>query len=174
MHTRILSRAHPHPTACLGVWLGADWSQRRKRLQLLTDTETINLASEAALAVVQEIPTMFGRLVYLAAMWDTSAGGYRCDPDAGTAGSEEVDAAMGDAHLDVFVRWLTLGLDRQRKDLMRFADSDGPGAYECILSWWTAGFSNRLAPATADYHETQLFLDDLELVIKSLVGDSRE
>jgi hypothetical protein len=107
-------------------------------------------------------------------MWDASAGGYRCDPRAGTACPEDVDAAMGHAHLDAFVRWLTFGLDRQRRDLMRFADSDSPGAYECILSWWTAGFFDHLAPATADYHETRLFLDDLELVIKSLVGDSRE
>ena len=30
---------------------------------------------------------------------------------------------------------------------MLFANNEGPGAYECIWSWWTNGFFDHLAPA---------------------------
>jgi hypothetical protein len=139
---------------------------------MVIDTETIDPASETGervMALVESIPTLFGRLVYLAAMWETSARGYRCDPRIG-----RLDATLGRAHKGVFTRWLMLGLEPQRRDLIRFADSEGRDAYECLRSWCAGGFFDQLAPETASWEETRLFRDDLELVIKSLVGDSSE
>jgi hypothetical protein len=143
---------------------------------MLTGVQPVNpaLDAEDAIAEIEIIPTVFGRLVYLATTWDPSVKGYRCNPWAGMANPEGVNAALGRTHQKVFLQWLGLSLDRQRRDLMRFADSDGPGAYECIWSWWSNGFFDHLAPATAEWHETQLFKHDLVLVIKSLVGDPKE
>jgi len=144
---------------------------------MLTEVETINQpldTGEGAMAVLCAIPTVFGRLVYLAAMWDASINGYRSDPRAVMTCSQAVNTALGRAHMDAFLQWLTLSLERQRGDLMSFADSDGPGAYECLRSWWSDGFFDHLAPATANRHENLLFRDNLILVIMSLVGESRE
>lgn len=136
--------------------------------------DTINPASRSALAVVGDIPTVFGGLLYLAAMWDKSAGSYRCDPRSGITCPEEAEAVLGRAHLRVFFRWLALGFGEQRGDLMRFADNDESGAYQCMRSWWGAGFFDHVAPETASWQEIRLFQDGLALVIKSLVGDSIE
>jgi hypothetical protein len=138
---------------------------------------TIDRASDAVdgvMALVETIPTVFGRLVYLATISETSARGYRSGPRIGTARSQQVGVTLGHAHTDVFARWLVLGLEQQRRDLMRFVDSDGRDAYECLRSWRTGGIFDQLAPETASWHETRLFRDDLELVIESLVGDSSE
>lgn len=128
--------------------------------------------TEKVLAEIESIPTVFGRLIYMAAMWDPTATCYRFDPRIGISSPGEMNMAFSHTHQEVFLQWLSLSLNRQRRELMRFADSDGPGAYQYIWSWWVDGFFDHLAPATADRHETQLFRSDLLLVIKSLIGDT--
>lgn len=145
--------------------------------EMLTGGEPANRAAdtvESAMASVDGIPTVFGRLVYLASMWDSPAAGCRSDPRAEINCCDSVRIAVGRAHLDTFLYWLSLSLERQRHDLMRFADSDGPGAYECIRSWWISGFFDDLAPAAAGGHEASLFRNDLRIVIESLIGDTEE
>ncbi len=143
---------------------------------MLTEVETICPACEAdedAIVILKSIPTVFGRLVYLAAMWDAPTWRYRCDLQDNKTCSREMSAALGRAHLAAFCRWLTLSLERQHEDLMYFANSDGPKAYECLRSWLAEGFFDQLAPITANRHETKLFRDNLVFVIQSLGGDSR-
>src|SRR5689334_268868 len=109
------------------------------------------------LTIIEAIPSIFGRLVYLGVMWDPAGRRYRFDPRGQAASQDEINILLGHAHRSIFVEWLSLSLERQRRDLMRFADSDGQGSYECLWSWWSEGFFDQLAPAFADRHETGLF-----------------
>lgn len=84
-------------------------------------------SAEGAMAAIEAISTVFGRLVYSAA-WDSTAGGYRLGPRSEITRRESIDTVFSRARENVFREWLSLNLERQRRDLMRFADSDGPGA----------------------------------------------
>jgi hypothetical protein len=84
------------------------------------------------------IPTVFGRLVYLRSLPDST------------------DLVIGYAALQVFSHWLHLGLSEQIRDLRGYLEGNGapvPSDYD------------RLVPPAARDIERQLFLTDMETIV---------
>ena len=91
--------------------------------------------------VLDAIPSVFGRLVYLRSI------------------AEQPDRMIGHTHQQVFSHWLTLGLSEQIGDLQGYLGTTAPAEppeYRDLL------------PANAREVERQLFLTDMETLLELL------
>ena len=66
---------------------------------------------------LSQIPTTFGRLIYLASLRDQNTGSYQHHGLAQLFGAEETDQTLRQSHLLTFSEWLCFNLEQQKYDL---------------------------------------------------------
>jgi len=120
--------------------------------------------------IVEEIPTVFGRLVYLAAMRDLESGTYRHPILNQLLPGNEVDRLLRAAHGRIFRLWLEFNLRQQQGDLTRHLGygSLGPGLLRRLRDRDAFG---TLAPPDAATHEKTLFAADLAVMMNPVLFD---
>src|SRR5580658_8601899 len=69
---------------------------------------------------LSRIPTLFGRLAYLASLRDPNSGAYRHHGLSAVFGREESGKALRESHEQAFVEWLKLSLAEKYEDLARY------------------------------------------------------
>jgi hypothetical protein len=106
------------------------------------------------------VPTIFGRLAYLASLRDPSNGRYYHPVLSPALGSEEADTTLRKSHYQVFSQWLSFGLAEQKADLVEFLES--------AEARMEIGRYREFPPPTARDVERQLFITDLETVLELL------
>jgi len=106
------------------------------------------------------IPTLFGRLVYLASLRDPSSGIYRHEALEALLGEDECDRALSRRHRRLFSDWLAHSVEEQRADLEEYLRASG--AHQDLRQF------HRLIPSAARDVERQLFLADLETLAELL------
>jgi hypothetical protein len=109
---------------------------------------------------VTQIPTIFGRLVYLASLRNSDSGRYSHQILNGVLDSEESDRTLCHSHHQVFSRWLTFCLEEQKNDLEEYLNSTGVS--EAVLNY------PDLIPRSSREVERQLYITDLETVLELL------
>jgi hypothetical protein len=106
------------------------------------------------------IPTLFGRLHYVAGLKDPQTGRYTHPALAQAVGQQNTDQTLRESHRQLFGQWLALSLEEQKLDLEEFLSGSGrppdPRRYR------------ELAPPEAHEVERQLYLTDLETVLELL------
>src|SRR5690349_17560104 len=96
-----------------------------------------------------QIPSMFGRLVYLASLRDSNTGEYQHHGLATVFGSEEANLAMKNSHEEVFATWLTYGLEAQKIDLHLYVAGLEPERKTVVENWTKLEPYRSLPPDTA-------------------------
>ena len=125
-------------------------------------------ASDLWRHTLSQIPSLFGRLVYLCSLRDQNTGHYQHFGLAQLFGEEEAHRALRQSHLESFGEWLAYSLEEQKADLdLYLAGLDGER--RVILGTWirVAPYRN-LVPAGARDVERQLYLADLEAILELL------
>jgi hypothetical protein len=120
--------------------------------------------------MLDAIPTLFGRLVYLASLRDSTSG-YYCETSlVPVLGTEGVDRAIRHSHHQVFSQWLSYSLAEQKEDLDDFLRTLGhiPGQ---PINWSAAIPYRTLIPPAARDVEKQLYLADLETLMELLTAE---
>ncbi len=114
------------------------------------------------------VPTLFGRLVYLASLRNLNSGLYEHGGLAQMFGDEQASETLRRSHLQVFQDWLCLNLEQQKADLQEYL-GELPGPPAAVLREWLqlAPYRN-LVPAAAQDVERQLYLSDLETLLTVL------
>ena len=116
---------------------------------------------------LSRIPTLFGRLSYLASLRDPNSGAYRHHGLASIFGREESRKALGQSHEGVFQEWLNLRLEEKRDDLALYL----AGLEETrtvVLEHWTKVRPYRgYTPASARESERELFFAEFEVLLES-------
>lgn len=115
-----------------------------------------------------QIPTTFGRLVYLASLRDLNNGQYTHQGLAQMFGEEEAGRTLRESHAQAFAEWLGYPLDRQKAELdLYLGELEDP--LSLVLRNWIrfAPFRNFLPEGTRDV-ERQLYLADLETLLELL------
>ena len=115
-----------------------------------------------------QIPTIFGRLVYLASLRNQNTGCYEHYGLVQIFGDGEADRTLRQSHQEIFLQWLSFPLERQKEDLAEYLDSldDSP---ERVLATWTRLAPYRtLVPLDARGVERELYLADLSTVLELL------
>jgi hypothetical protein len=109
---------------------------------------------------LSQIPTLFGRLVYLASLRDTVTGRYRHEILDTLMGAEDTDRTLCRSHHQLFSEWLAFSLAEQKSDLDEYlSTTGGPRHFRHY---------HNLIPPTARDVERQLYLTDLETIMELL------
>src|SRR5689334_15656747 len=74
-------------------------------------------ASDLWRHTLSQIPSTFGRLVFLSTLVDQNTGIYNHYGFAQRVGDEAAHQALKESHLQCFSEWLVFGLDEQKADL---------------------------------------------------------
>jgi len=116
-------------------------------------------ATELWRNVLRQIPTVFGRLVFLASLRDPATDRYMHPGLTRMLGGSEADRALRQSHYQVFSQWIASSLEEQKVDLDDYLRRSGQetGSFR--------RFRN-LAPPTARDVERQLYLIDLETLLE--------
>jgi hypothetical protein len=116
---------------------------------------------------LSRIPTLFGRVEYLASLRDPNSGFYSHHGLASIFGREESRKALSQSHETVFKEWLNLGLAGKKEDLSDYFKAlEDPLAV--VLGHWTSVRAYRsYMPASARESERELFCAELDVLIET-------
>ena len=119
--------------------------------------------AEQVWSIVGQVPTIFGRLVYLASLRDKRNGAY-CHPAfCPIFGCDIADRALRRTHQQAFSSWLDLSLECQYSELQEFlravAADDGSKN-----PWLAPEAAANLVPPDTSGHESLLFHSDLDVL----------
>jgi len=127
-------------------------------------------ASDLWRHTLSQIPTTFGRLVFLSTLRDPNTGVYAHYGFAQRVGEEAADATLRQSHLLCFSEWLASSLEAQKADLDLYLSSIESDK-RTILETWTGTKPYRyLVPATALEIERKLYNSDLESLLDLLIA----
>jgi hypothetical protein len=112
-------------------------------------------------SMLAHVPTVFGRLLFMASLRDQGTGRYSHPTFSAALGAEEADRMLRQSHYQVFSQWLAFSLAEQKEDLDEFLGE--PAAPERLSAY------RNLAPARAHEVERQLYLTDLETLLELLI-----
>jgi len=105
---------------------------------------------------VAAIPSVFGRLVYMASLWESVFGSYRLsmvtNDDRAPADSE-----VGELHMESFREWQALSESQQHADLAAYLAADDAYARTLLRAICTSGLVMHLCPAGAAEAQRQAF-----------------
>ena len=117
---------------------------------------------------LSQIPTTFGRLVYLTSLRDQNSGEYEHFGLAQIFGDEEAAHTLMSSHEDVFAQWLGLSLKEQKADLDQYLSGLDSDPRSVIATWIRLSPHRNLLPASAKSFERELFLSDVGALLEAL------
>jgi hypothetical protein len=120
---------------------------------------------------LSQIPTLFGRLVYLASLRNGNSGVYEHYGLAQVFGDKDADRTLRQSHTQVFSAWLNLNLEQQKADLEEYLSGLEEDVDSILANWVRMAPYRNLIPARAREVERQLYLTDIEVVIELLKFD---
>src|SRR4051812_38669397 len=112
-----------------------------------------------------QIPSYYGRLVYLAGLRNADSGKYEHHGLALVFGDVESDKALRKMHLVTFQGWLGFSLEQQRTDLDVYLSNLEPTRKVTVETWSRLAPYRALMPAHARRSEKALFLSDFEALL---------
>jgi len=115
-----------------------------------------------------QIPTAFGKLVYLASLRNANTGCYQHFGLAQLYGADEADRVLRSSHESVFGEWLNFDLASQKSDLDAYLLSVGDDRTTVLDAWESLSPYKTLTPAAAGDAERFLYASDLEIILEIL------
>jgi hypothetical protein len=120
---------------------------------------------------LHSIPTVFGRLAWLASLRNQNSGAYEHFGMAQRSSAADVDRIVRDSHLQTFQQWLGFTLEEQKQELSGYFDDLGMDRREVLSNWLSLNpYLGWVPPGSRDVERT-LFLSDLGLVLESFRSD---
>jgi hypothetical protein len=123
-------------------------------------------ASDLWRNTLSQIPTVFGRLVYLASLRNPNNGHYEHHGLALVFGEDEANSALRDSHSAVFAGWLTFNLEQQKADLDLYLAGLFEDKRTVIQHWVRVAPYQNLVPASFRGVERRLYISDLAALME--------
>lgn len=125
-------------------------------------------AAELWRRTLSQIPSLFGRLVYLASLRDPVTGMYRHFGFAQRFTPRVADNAMKRSHLNTFSDWLCYSLEEQQEDLEKYFSALDADRSEIIANWTEFPPFANFVPNQAREPQRQQFLSDMSVMLDLL------
>jgi hypothetical protein len=125
-------------------------------------------AADLSKNTLSRIPTLAGRLIYLASLRDPDSGVYRHHGLASIFGREESRLALCQHHEAVFQEWLRRSLEDRMDDLSEYLDSLQQPRRRVIEYWKRVPAYRGYIPASARESERELFFAEFEVLVETL------
>lgn len=123
-------------------------------------------ASDLWRNTLSQIPTVFGRLVYLASLRNANNGTYEHYGLALVFGEDEANRALRDSHSTIFAEWLTFNLEEQKADLDLYLAELFEDKRQVIETWVRLAPYQNLVPASIRSVERRLYINDLTTLME--------
>jgi hypothetical protein len=117
---------------------------------------------------LNQIPSTFGRLVYLASLRDQNTGRYEHHGLSQVFDESGAHEALCQSHEASFSEWLCYNLEQQKSDLDLYLSSFQPDKRTILATWIRLTPYRNLVPASAGEPERRLYLADLEALLEIL------
>jgi hypothetical protein len=121
---------------------------------------------------LSRIPTVSGRLIYLATLRDLHSGTYRHHGLISAFGRDEAVRALRESHQAAFQGWLNLTLAEKNEDLRDYLRSLEDPQEEVVRHWLQSGVYRSYVPASAMKPEADLFCRDLETLLELIQNEA--
>jgi hypothetical protein len=125
-------------------------------------------AADISKNTLARIPTLCGRLIYLASLRDGNSGIYQHHGLASIFGREESRLALGQLHEAVFREWLKRPLAAKLDDLAEYLNSLEEPRRLIIQHWRKVPTYRAYIPASARESERELFFTEFEVLVETL------
>jgi hypothetical protein len=129
------------------------------------------LAAENWHRTLSSIPTVLGRLAYLASLRNANKGTYEHAGLAQRIGEVESDNILRRSHLAAFQEWLCFGLERQKGELEDYLSALDGNTREIVSNWVTLPPYPDWVPTESRDVERKLFCADLAIVLELIRND---
>jgi hypothetical protein len=123
-------------------------------------------ASDLWRNTLSQIPTAFGRLVYLASLRNSNNGNYEHHGLGLVFGEDEANRALKESHIAVFAEWLTFNLEQQKADLDLYLAGLFEDKRAVIETWVRLAPYQNLVPASIRGVERRLYIADLTALME--------
>ena len=117
---------------------------------------------------LEEIPGHFSRVIYLASLRDHNTGCYHHYGLETRYSSEAVDEGLRRCHAEVFADLLTLSLQEQTQDLLRFFESLKAERKHLVEVWQQLRAYQILPPQNCRPLARELFSKNVEVILEVL------
>jgi hypothetical protein len=112
------------------------------------------------------IPSVLGRLSFLASTWDCDSETYRHYGLESIFGQTETARALKSAHNEVFRQWLGFSLSRQRRDLDLYLRVFAKDCDRRRELFWLEKHCSTLVPDGSEPFEKRLLLTNFRVLIE--------
>ena len=128
-------------------------------------------ASDLWRHTLSQIPSVFGRLVYLSSLRNPNFDTYEHHGFALMFGEDESHRTLRQSHCQAFAEWLSYTLEQQKADLDLYLSVLGNNKRSIIEAWLRLTPYRHLIPSTVRKAEKQLYMEDLETLLKLLKNE---
>jgi hypothetical protein len=129
------------------------------------------IAAENWQRTLSGIPTILGRLAYLASLRNANKGTYEHAGLAQRIGERESNEILRRSHLSVFQEWLCLGLEGQKNEVEEYFSGLDGDIREIIANWVTLPPYQEWVPTESRDVERKLFCLDLGIILELIRSD---
>jgi len=127
-----------------------------------------NAAGDLWKHTLSRIPTLFGKIAYLASLRDSNSGNYRHHGLSSLFGRDESAKALRESHERAFLEWLSLTMEEKYYDLSRFLVELEDPVSAVVRHWLSARIYRTYVPGSARETERELFCRDLEALLETI------
>ena len=125
-------------------------------------------ASDLWRNTLSQIPSVFGRLVYLASLRNANSGRYEHHGLALIFGEEEANKALKKSHSQLFAEWLAFSVEQQKADLDLYISGLFEDKRTVVETWLKLAPYRNLIPSTVRGVERRLYISDLTALMELL------
>jgi hypothetical protein len=140
----------------------------KEHKEALLDDETRRAIEDFQQNSLARIEGSFARLIYLASLRDHNTGSYHHYGLEIRYSPEAVDAGLRQCHAEVFAHHLTLSLQDQTQDLLRFFESLKADRARLVEVWQQLRAYQILPPQNCRPLARELFTKNIELILEIL------
>ena len=120
---------------------------------------------------LSQIPSVFGRLVYLSSLRDANTDSYEHHGFAAAYGEDVSNETLRDSHGGAFAEWLCFTLEQQKADLDLYLSALATDKRTIVEAWLRLHPYRHLIPGSARATERELYLGDFETLLTLLKNE---
>jgi hypothetical protein len=117
---------------------------------------------------LRHIPSVVGRLAYLAQLRNPNSGRYEHHGLAAVVGRNNAEKALKTSHLAIFDEWIQFSLREQQSELELYFSGLEESKKEVVESWMLSESFMNLVPATAHSAARHVFAADMRALLEIL------
>jgi hypothetical protein len=129
-------------------------------------------ASDLWRHTLSQIPSVFGRLVYLSSLRNANSDEYEHHGLALVFGQDESSRTLKKSHRQAFNEWLKFNLEQQKADLDLYLAGLQEDKRTVLTAWLKLRPYRNLVPSSAQTEERRLYLADLVALIEMLQNEN--